>query len=225
MRLLLAEDEREMAKALSVILKHNNYSVDTVYNGIDALDYGLTENYDGIILDIMMPGKDGLEVLKELREQEIDTPILMLTAKSTVEDRIEGLNLGADDYLIKPFDTGELLARIRAMTRRKDEFVPNVLKIGNVKLNRENSELTGATDTIRLTNKEFQMLEMLMENPNMLISTERFLERIWGLDTDSEINVVWTYISTLRKKLHSVGADVEIKASRGSGYTLEKIKE
>lgn len=225
MRLLLAEDERELAKALSVILKHNNYSVDTVHNGLDALDYGLTGNYDGIILDIMMPGKSGLEVLSELREAEINTPILMLTAKSTVEDRIEGLNLGADDYLIKPFDTGELLARVRAMTRRKAEFVPNILTIGNVSLNRENSELSAAKDTIRLTNKEFQMLEMLMENPNMLISTERFLERIWGLDTDSEINVVWTYISTLRKKLASVGADVVIKASRGSGYTLERIEE
>ena len=171
----------------------------------------------------MMPGKDGLEVLSELRAAEIDTPILMLTAKSTVEDRIEGLNLGADDYLIKPFDTGELLARVRAMTRRKAEYTPNILEIGNVTLNRENSELSASKDTIRLTNKEFQMLEMLMENPNMLISTERFLERIWGLDTDSEINVVWTYISTLRKKLGNVGANVQIKASRGSGYTLEEF--
>lgn len=223
MRLLLAEDEKELSKALSVILKHSNYSVDTVNNGIDALDYGLTGSYDGIILDIMMPGKDGLEVLSELRAAEIDTPILMLTAKSTVEDRIEGLNLGADDYLIKPFDTGELLARVRAMTRRKAEYTPNILEIGNVTLNRENSELSASKDTIRLTNKEFQMLEMLMENPNMLISTERFLERIWGLDTDSEINVVWTYISTLRKKLGNVGANVQIKASRGSGYTLEEF--
>lgn len=224
MRLLLAEDEQELARALSVILKHNNYSVDTVNNGIDAFDYGFTNDYDGIILDIMMPGKDGMQVLRELRENDIDTPILMLTAKDQNENIIEGLNAGADDYLTKPFDMGVLLARVRSMTRRKSEFKPNVLEIGNISLNKETSELSSETNSIRLTNKEFQMLEMLMLNPNMLISTELFLEKIWGLDTESEINVVWTYISTLRKKLAQVDANHEIKAARGSGYTLVEKK-
>lgn len=225
MRLLLAEDEKELSRALCVILKHSNYSVDAVYNGDDAYDYGLSNDYDGIILDIMMPGKDGLQVLRALREEGVNTPILMLTAKGEIEDRIEGLNAGADDYLPKPFDTGELLARVRSMTRRKSEFRPNVLSVANIRLNKETSELSAGENTIRLTNKEFQMLEMLMLNPNMLISTELFLEKIWGLDTESEINVVWTYISTLRKKLAQIGANLEIKAARGSGYTLVEVDE
>ncbi len=225
MRLLLAEDEKELSRALCVILKHSNYSVDAVYNGDDAYDYGMSNNYDGIILDIMMPGKNGLEVLQELRANGVNTPILMLTAKGEIEDRIEGLNAGADDYLPKPFDTGELLARVRSMTRRKSEFMPNILEVGNIRLNKETSELSTDEKTIRLTNKEYQMLEMLMLHSNMLISTENFLEKIWGLDTESEINVVWTYISTLRKKLSSIGANLEIKAARGSGYTLVEIDE
>ncbi len=220
MRLLLAEDEVELSRALCVIFKHNNYSVDAVYNGKDAMDYALENDYDGIILDVMMPEKSGLEVLKELREMGINTPIIMLTAKGETEDKIEGLDLGADDYLSKPFDTGELLARIRSITRRKSEFKPNILSVGNISLNKVNSELTTDTETVRLTNKEFQMLEMLMLNPNVLIPTELFLEKIWGLDTESEINVVWTYISTLRKKLAKVGANLHIQASRGAGYTL-----
>lgn len=220
MRLLLAEDEMDLAKALAVILKHNNYSVDIVNDGEAALEYALTNDYDGIILDVMMPKKDGLEVLTELREQGLDTPILMATAKGEIEDRIKGLNMGADDYLAKPFDMGELVARVRSMTRRKGEFKPNVLEISNIKLNKETSELISEENKIRLTNKEFQMLELMILNPNRLISTELFLDKIWGLDTESEINVVWTYISTLRKKLAQVGGNVEIKAARGSGYTL-----
>lgn len=224
MRLLLAEDEKELSKALCAILKHNNYSVDAVYNGQDALDYGLAENYDGIILDLMMPKKNGLEVLSELRSAGISTPVIILTAKSEVEDRILGLDTGADDYLTKPFNMGELLARIRALTRRRAEFSPNILSLGNITLNRENFELSCGDETIRLGNKEFQMLEMLLTNPGRLISTEQFMEHIWGYDSDAEINVVWVYISYLRKKLSSVGADVEIKAVRGAGYTLEEIK-
>ena len=222
MRLLLAEDEKELSKALCAILKHNNYSVDAVFNGQDALDYGLCENYDGIILDIMMPKKNGLEVLEELRKNGVSTPVLMLTAKAEVEDRILGLDKGADDYLTKPFSMGELLARIRAITRRKSEFSPNLLTSGNLSLNRENFELSVGSNSIRLGNKEFQMMEMLMSNPGRLISTEQFMERIWGYETEAEINVVWVYISYLRKKLSNLGAKLEIKAVRGVGYTLEE---
>ncbi|MCR5480807.1 MAG: response regulator transcription factor [Ruminococcus sp.] len=225
MRLLLAEDEKEMSNALVAVLKHSNYSVDAVYDGLDAYNYGISENYDGMILDIMMPKMDGIEVLKKLREKGINTPVLLLTAKSQVSDRIEGLDSGADDYLTKPFAMGELLARIRAMTRRKTEFSPNDLTIGNITLSRETFDLKGPSGTQRLGSKEFQMLEMMMVNKNTLISTERFMERIWGYDSDAEINVVWVFISYLRKKLVSVGADVEIKAARGVGYTLAEKKK
>ena len=221
MRLLLAEDERELSDALAAILRHQHYSVDAVYNGNDALDYGMAENYDGIILDIMMPGMDGIEVLRELRAQGVVTPVLLLTAKGEVEDRILGLDAGADDYLPKPFHTGELLARIRAMTRRPEAFTPNLLELGNLQLDRETFTMSGAKGSCRLSSKEFQMLEMLMQNPNRLISAERFMERIWGYDTEAEIGVVWVYISYLRKKLAGVGANVEIKATRNVGYSLE----
>lgn len=224
MRLLLAEDEKELSKALCAILKHNNYSVDAVYNGQDALDWGLCENYDGIILDLMMPKRNGIEVLKELRKQGVSTPVLILTAKAEIEDKILGLDSGADDYLTKPFAMGELLARVRALTRRKAEFSPNLLSFGNINLNRDTFELSKGENSVRLGNKEFQMFEMLLTNPGRLISTEQFMERIWGYETEAEINVVWVYISYLRKKLSGLGANVEIKAVRGVGYTLEEIK-
>ena len=222
MRILLAEDEKDLSKALCAVLKHNNYSVDPVFNGQDALGYGLCENYDAIILDIMMPKKNGLEVLFELRKQGVDTPVIILTAKSETEDKILGLDTGADDYLTKPFSMGELLARIRALTRRKSEFMPNLLTTGNLSLNRETFELSVGDNSLRLGNKEFQMIELLMNSPGRLISTEQFMERIWGYETEAEINVVWVYISYLRKKLSSLGANVEIKAVRGVGYTLEE---
>ena len=180
--------------------------------------------YDGIVLDIMMPKLNGIEVLAELRKNNKSTPILLLTAKAEVQDRIAGLDAGADDYLPKPFAMGELMARIRAMTRRKAHFTPNILQFGNIKLNRENFELYSDGGSFRLGNKEFQMLEMLMNNPQCVISTNQFMERIWGYDSETEINVIWVYISYLRKKLTAIGADVEIKASRGVGYTLEEIK-
>mgnify|MGYP002544115959 FL=1 len=224
MRLLLAEDEKELSAALTAVLEHNHYSVDAVYDGQDALDYALTENYDGIILDIMMPKKSGLEVLAELRRSNINTPILMLTAKSEVNDRVTGLDTGADDYLTKPFAMSELLARIRAMTRRRSEFSPNVLSMGRITLNRANFELSGEKASYRLGNKEFQMLEMLMSNPGRLISTEQFMERIWGYDTEAEVSVVWVYISYLRKKLAALDAGVEIRATRGVGYSLEECQ-
>jgi DNA-binding response OmpR family regulator len=222
MRILLAEDEKELSNALVAILKHNNYSVDAVYNGADAFDYGLSENYDGIILDIMMPKMNGLQVLENLRGQGIPTPILLLTAKSEIEDRILGLDTGADDYLSKPFAMGELLARVRAMTRRKSEFTPNRIVVGNITLNKESYELSNGSTSLRLGNKEFQILEMLMNNSKRLLSTEQFMERIWGYDAEADINVVWVYISYLRKKLISLDANIKIKAVRGVGYQLEE---
>ena len=222
MRILLAEDEKELSKALCAVLKHNNYSVDAVYNGQDALDYGLCENYDAIILDLMMPKMNGLDVLKSLREQGVAIPVIILTAKSELEDKITGLDAGADDYLTKPFAMGELLARLRALARRKSEFSPNLLTFGNTSLNRETFELCAGENSIRLGNKEFQMMEMLLSNAGRLISTEQFMEHIWGYETEAEINVVWVYISYLRKKLTTLGADIEIKAVRGVGYTLEE---
>lgn len=224
MRLLLAEDEKELSAALVAVLEHNHYSVDAVYDGQDALDYALTENYDGIILDIMMPKKDGLEVLAELRQRNISTPILMLTAKAEISDRVAGLDSGADDYLTKPFAMSELLARIRAITRRRSEFAPNILSMGRISLNRANFELVGAKASYRLANKEFQMLEMLMSNPGRLISTEQFMERIWGYDTEADVSVVWVYISYLRKKLAALDAGIEIRATRGVGYSLEECQ-
>lgn len=222
MRLLLAEDEKELSRALSAVLRHNHYSVDTVYDGADAYDYGLSENYDGIILDIMMPKKDGITVVRELRSKGIATPVLMLTAKSEVDDRILGLDSGADDYLTKPFAMGELLARIRAMTRRRTDFSPNVLSCGSLTLDKATFVAAGPMSSLRLGNKEFQMLEMLMRHPGRLVSTEQFMERIWGYDSDAQNNVVWVYLSSVRKKLASIGASVQIKAVRGAGYLLEE---
>lgn len=221
MRLLLAEDERELARALEAIMAHNHYSVDVVHDGVDALDYGLHGQYNAIILDIMMPKKDGLEVLRALREGGVKTPVLMLTAKSQLEDKIDGLDHGADDYLTKPFATAELLARVRALTRRQVEYVPSALIYGNLTLDRGSFELKSENGSYRLGNKEFQMMEMLMTRPGQLISTEHFLEHIWGYDAEAEINVVWVYISYLRKKLRTLEANVEIKATRGVGYALE----
>ncbi|WP_026524536.1 MULTISPECIES: response regulator transcription factor [unclassified Butyrivibrio] len=220
MKLLLAEDEIELSNALVAILKHSSYTVDAVYDGQDALDYILSSEYDGIILDIMMPGMMGTEVLKKIREKGISTPVLFLTAKSEIEDRITGLDLGADDYLTKPFDMGELLARIRAMTRRKADYAPNNLSCGNLELNRSTYELkTEGHDAIRLVGREFQMLEMLMENPGRVISVDAFMDRIWS-DGEADVNVVWVYISNLRKKLTQLEATCEIKASRGVGYSM-----
>ncbi len=220
MKLLLAEDERELSNALVAILKHSSYTVDAVYDGQDALDYILSSEYDGIILDIMMPGLEGTEVLKKIREKGISTPVLFLTAKSEIDDRIKGLDLGADDYLTKPFDMGELLARIRAMTRRKTDYSPNNLSCGNLQLDRATYELsTPDHEPIRLVGREFQMLEMLMENPGRVISVDSFMDRIWS-DGEADVNVVWVYISNIRKKLTQLDATCEIKASRGVGYSM-----
>lgn len=224
MKLLLAEDERDLSRALVTILKHNNYSVDAVYDGREAIDYIENEEYDGIILDIMMPGMNGIQVLKHIRKNGNNVPVLLLTAKSEIDDRVEGLDAGADDYLTKPFATKELLARIRAMTRRRGESIVVELKAGNVMLNPATYELSTPKGSIRLANKEYQMMEMLIINKNQLISTDRFMEKIWGYDSEAEINVVWVHISFLRKKLAQLEADISITATRGVGYTLEAGK-
>lgn len=224
MRLLIADDEKELVNALTAILRHNNYSVDAVYNGADALDYLQADNYDGAVLDIMMPRLDGISVLRQLRSSGKDTPVLMLTAKSEIDDRVLGLDCGADDYLAKPFATKELLARIRAMTRRRGELTDNLLEFGNITLDRASFELHSPTDSCRLAGKEFQMLEQLMLTPNHPISAERFMEKIWGYDAQAEINVVWVYVSYLRKRLEGLSANVKIRSARGAGYLLEVEK-
>lgn len=225
MRLLLAEDEKELSNALVVILKHSNYSVDAVYNGQDALDYITNGDYDGVVLDIMMPKMDGITVLRKVRESGNSVPVLLLTAKSEIDDRVTGLDSGADDYLTKPFAAKELLARIRAMTRRKGENTGSLLNCGNISLNRSTFEVSSPKARLRLANKEFQMLEMLMSNKGMIISTERFMEKIWGHDTETNQNVVWVYVSYLRKKLAALDANVAIKAVRNRGYALEAVND
>lgn len=224
MKLLLAEDEVELSNALVAILRHNHYTVDAVYDGQTAIDYLLVEEYDGVILDIMMPKKSGIEVIKELRESGNNVPVLFLTAKSEIDDRVLGLDLGADDYLTKPFAMKELLARIRSITRRKTENATTVLKYGNINLDQTTATLSGddTDNSIRLTNKEFQMMEMFLSSPETIISVDRLFERIWGYDSDTETNVVWVNISTLRKRLTSLNANIRIKAMRNQGYVLTK---
>lgn len=223
MRILLAEDEQALSKALKAILERNNYSVDTAFDGEEALDYLEAGNYDGAVLDIMMPKIDGITVLKEIRGKGSLLPVLLLTAKSEIDDKVEGLDAGANDYLTKPFNSRELLARIRAMTRTSPSQTSSKLQAGNVTLDCATYELSTASGSFRLANKEFQMMEMLMSNPKNLISSERFMEKIWGYDSESEINVVWVYISYLRKKLAALHANIKITAMRNAGYRLEDV--
>lgn len=220
LRLLLAEDERSLSRAVTTILEKNNYSVDAVYDGAEALDYLQSGSYDTVILDVMMPKLDGLTVLKRLRAKGDRTPVLMLTAKAEIEDKVAGLDGGADDYLTKPFDTRELLARLRVLTRGV-QTVDTQMHYGNITLDRASFELSGPNGSFRLTKKEYQMMEILMSNPHNLVSTERLMERIWGYDSEAEIYVVWVYVSYLRKKLAAVGANVQIRAARNAGYSLE----
>lgn len=223
MRILLAEDERSLSRALVALLEKNNYSADAVYDGEEALAYLEAGNYDGLILDIMMPKLDGLEVLRRLREQGNPIPVLLLTAKAEVEDKVTGLDTGANDYLTKPFSTAELMARIRAMTRSQTgSQTGSRLRFGNITLDQATFELSSPSGSFRLANKEYQMMELLLRNPRQLISSERFLERIWGYDSEVELNVVWVYISYLRKKLAALQADIQIKATRNAGYSLEE---
>ena len=223
MRLLLAEDEKSLSRAVTVLLRKSNYEVDSVYDGEEALAYLSSGNYDGAILDIMMPKVDGIQVLRQLRGRGSRLPVLLLTAKAEVDDKVLGLDSGANDYLTKPFASQELLARIRAMTREQTAQTTSQLHVGTVTLDRATFELSTPSGSLRLANKEFQMLELLMCNPRNLISTERFLEKIWGYDNEAEINVVWVYISYLRKKLAALHSNVQIKARRNVGYSLEEI--
>jgi DNA-binding response OmpR family regulator len=223
MRILLAEDEKALSNAISAILKHNNFSVDAVYDGVRALEYLETNIYDALILDVMMPRKNGIAVLKELRRQNNSIPVIILTAKSELDDKVLGLDAGADDYMTKPFEATELLARLRAITRRKGETLDNILTFENLKLNRATYEMTANGISVKLGHKEFQMLEMLMLSPGRMISAETFMEKIWGFDSEAEMSSVWVYLSFLRKKLTSVNANVQIKANRNIGYSLEKI--
>lgn len=224
MKLLFAEDERSLSKAVTAILQKNNYSVDAVYDGKDALDYALLGNYDGIILDVMMPRLDGIEALRQMREQGVTAPVLILTAKSEVDDKVQGLDSGANDYLTKPFDAKELLARIRAMTRVQGAQSDSKIRFGNVTLDAATFELSAPNGSYKLANKEFQMMEMLLRSPKHLISTEHFMQQIWGYDSEAEQSVVWTYVSYLRKKLSAIGADIAIRAQRNAGYFLEELK-
>ena len=222
MRILFAEDERDLNHIITKKLTSQGYSVDSVYDGEEAIDILSYTDYDAVILDIMMPKADGFAVLRALRSKGKNTPVLFLTARDSVQDRVAGLDSGANDYLVKPFSVEELLARIRAMTRSQTEQGTSVLTVGNISLDRATYELSSPYGSFRLANKEFQMLELLMCNPKQLISTERFMERIWGYDSDTDLSVVWVYISYLRKKLSAIHANIQIKVTRNAGYSLEE---
>lgn len=221
MKLLLAEDDRSLSRAVTAILEHSHYTVDAVGDGQEALDYLAAGGYDGVILDIMMPKKDGMEVLRTLRGKGDTTPVLLLTAKSEVDDKVEGLDAGANDYLTKPFAMKELLARIRAMTRTRTGQATARLQAGNLTLDRADFTLTGPGGRYTLANREFQLMELLMSNPHRLLSTQQLFEKVWGYGSDAELSVVWVYISYLRKKLAALEANVQIKATRNLGYSLE----
>ncbi|MDR2197410.1 MAG: response regulator transcription factor [Coriobacteriales bacterium] len=201
MKVLVIEDERQLSEVLTALLKQNLHEADAVYDGQSGEDYAMSNIYDAIILDIMLPGKNGLEVLRSLRARGNATPVLLLTAKSEVDDKISGLDIGADDYLTKPFATGELLARLRAITRRGSEFIGDLLRVGNTELDNSTHELRGENGAVRLASKEYQIMDMLMRNSRQIIPKERFFEKIWGFDTDAEYNAIEVYISFVRKSL------------------------
>lgn len=221
MRILIADDEQGIAKALKVILEKNKFAVDAVFNGTDALDYIMSTPYDAIVLDIMMPGLDGLTVLKRAREAGIRTPVMLLTAKSEISDRVAGLECGADDYLPKPFATAEFVARVRALTRRSESYTHSVITVGATQLDSGRYELRCGDKSAALSNKEHQLMELFMRSPRRVFSTEHIMELIWGFDAEAETDVIWTYISFLRKKLRQIDSDAEIKTIRGAGYALD----
>ena len=222
-RILIAEDEVTIARALKVMLEKSKYTVDMVHNGNDALDYIRATCYDALVLDIMMPGKNGIEVLKTARTEGYATPALFLTAKAEVADRVVGLDAGADDYLPKPFAASEFLARVRALTRRSSAYAPSVMTFGNTTLDCSRYLLKTVSDEMRLNNKEYQLAELFFRNPHQVFSSEHLMEKVWGLDSEAEMDVVWTYIGFLRKKLKQIGANVEIRTIRGAGYALEEL--
>ena len=223
MRILIAEDEVTIARVLKVMLEKNKNAVDMVHNGSDALDYIQAVGYDALVLDIMMPGKDGIEVLKAARAEGNTTPALFLTTKAEVADRVAGLDAGADDYLPKPFAANEFLARVRALTRRSNTYASFALSFGNVTLDCCQYLLKTAFEEVRLNNKEFQLTELFLRHPRQVFSSEHLMEKVWGLDSEAEMDVVWTYIGFLRRKLRQIGADIEIRTIRGAGYALEEM--
>ncbi len=223
MRLLIAEDDNDIRKALIALLQKNNYTVDGTDNGSDAYMFASQGQYDGIILDIMMPGLDGLEVLSKLRSEKNAVPVLLLTAKSEVEDRVKGLDAGADDYLPKPFSVSELLARVRAMLRRREQYQAEILSYGDLSLNSASFELICNDQKLALSSREYQIMEMLMHAPTSIVTSNNLMEQIWGWDSDVSVNNIWVYISNLRKKLQQLGTSVSIRAVRGVGYCLEEL--
>ena len=222
MKLLFAEDDRDLSTAVRTLLERNGYMVDAVYDGAEAVDYALEGEYDGMILDWMMPEKDGVEALREMRAEGVRTPCILLTARDAVEDRITGLDAGADDYLPKPFNGRELQARIRAMLRRRETYVPDVIAWEDLQLDKGSCELRCGQNSIRLTGKMYQLMELFMENPKHLFSVQQLMDRVWGWESEAEINVVWVNISQLHKKLSELGTETEIRVHRGTGYSLEK---
>ena len=223
MRILIAEDDKRLLKSLVHIFELNHYAVYGVDNGADAYTHAASNEYDGLVLDVMMPGMDGVTLLSRLRAEGITTPALFLTARSEVNQRIEGLDAGADDYLPKPFSTGELLARVRAMLRRKDNFTPDMLAFGALSLNRSTYELVYEEKARPLSGKELQVMEMLMRDPSTIVTAEQLITHIWGWDTSVDTSVVWVHISNIRKKLEALGAPVSIKFVRNAGYVLEVV--
>ena len=221
MKLLLAEDELDLAEALTVFFEKNHFTVDAVHNGFDAYEYAVTGGYDGIVLDVMMPKMNGIQVLEKLRAEGVSTPIMMLTAKGQTEDRITGFNAGADDYLPKPFDPDELLSRVRAMLRRGQAYRPAALTYGDLTLDPATGDLSCGDKTVRLGGREFQIMELFLRAPRQVFSADRIMEQVWGWDNEAEINVVWVNISNLRKKLKALGSHTALRANRGLGYLLE----
>lgn len=222
MRILIAEDEKDLAEALSVFFERNHFTVDTVYNGADAYDYAASGNYDAVILDVMMPKINGIQVLQKIRKSGLSVPVMMLTAKAEKNDRILGFDSGADDYLPKPFETDELLARVRAMLRRRDSsYQPPLLTFADLTLDSQSGELICRNKRLKLMGKEFQIMELFMRDPKVIFSSERIMERVWGWDCNAEIHVVWVNISNIRKKLTSLNSRTAIRVSRGLGYSLE----
>lgn len=223
MRILIAEDDPKLLKSLIHIFRNNRYITDGVSNGADAFNYAATGEYDGIVMDIMMPEKDGLMVLRELREQNITTPVLLLTARTEIPQRIEGLDAGADDYLPKPFAAAELMARVRAMLRRKSNYTPDILSVGSTVLDRGTLEVSCREKTASLSAREFQILEIMMQNPRVIIPAEQLMTHIWGWDSNVDMGVIWVHISNLRKKIGTINAPITIKFIRNAGYMLEEI--
>lgn len=222
MRLLIAEDELDLAEALTVFFQKNHFSVDAVNDGADAYEYASSGEYDAIILDVMMPKMNGIDVLRRLRAEGIKTPVMMLTAKGMKDDRITGFNAGADDYLPKPFEPDELICRVRAMLRRSDNYRPSALEFGDVTLDPSTGLLACSGRSVRLSGREYQVMELFMRSPNVVFSADKIMERVWGWDSDAEINVIWVHISNLRKKLRSIGSKITVRAVRGLGYALEE---